>query len=302
MNDFLTRFQPVFDGEAGGAPAAPAPAPAPAPEPAPAPAPSGDEPPSFLDSIADPDARGLVEKKGYKDANDIAVAYRHLVQLHGNAPNVFAMPETDDADGWSNLYNRMGRPDKPENYTYTPPEGVETDTEFLNAMKAKAHEIGITQKQFEALAAANDALGQEAVDKFINEQKESTETQVADLQKAFGGEQAFNTAKLAGKSAVKALGLDDTTLDALDANIGVPAVMKLLAIIGTKVASEADFLEGIDVNGNGLSPQAAKAELDRLKGDADFQTSLLTPTHANHKTNTAKWNDLQRLAFSGGKR
>lgn len=278
-----------------GAPAAPAPAAPPPSQPA--------APPSWLESITDPEARALVEQKKYGSPNDVAVAYRHMVKLHGRAPDVIGLPDKeDDEAGWATVYERLGRPGDANSYQYQPEEGVTPNEEYAAAIKDAAFKAGISQKQFAALAKANDGFVKQAMEKMQAEAKAKDQATLQDIQKAFGGEREYTMAMEAGKRAVRAIGIDNETLDRLDAAVGNVAVQKLFATLGQKLAKEADFIEGVDAAGNGPSPGAALAELERMKGDVEFQKSLLSPMHPNHKSNLAKWQEQQRIAFSGGKR
>ena len=233
----------------------------------------------------------------------MAVAYRNMVKLHGRAPDVLGLPDKDDdEEGWNNVYARLGRPGDPDGYQYQPDEGLEPNADFLKAIREAAHKAGVSQKQFVAIAKANDAFVKQFAEQYAAQEQEANQQELVEVQKAFGGEREYSMAMAAGQRAVRALGVDNTMLDKLDAAIGNLAVQKLFATLGQKIAKEADFVEGVDQQGFGMSPQAALAEINRLKGDADFQTSLLSPMNAMHKTNLAKWQDLQRVAFSGGKR
>lgn len=283
------------------APAAPAPQPEPTQVSAPAAAPAQAQA-DWLTAITDPDARGLIETKKYASFNDVAVAYRNMVKLHGRAPDVLAIPEEGDADGWNAVYQRFGRPDAPDNYGYTPPEGMEPNAEYLGEIRKAAFEAGITQKQFEVLAKANDGFVAKALSAKQAEATAQNLRSIEQMKQDFGGEKLWNEALASGERAMKALGLDNDTLDALDGAIGNHRVMKLLATIGRKVGTEDNFIEGVSVDGNGMSPNAAKVEIERLKGDKDFADSLLNPRHANHRANVEKWQNLQRVAYSGGAR
>lgn len=270
------------------------------------PPPQGTTPPpqtSWLDSITDPEARALVEQKKYGSVGDVATAYRNMVKLHGRAPDVLALPEKDDdEEGWKNVYDRLGRPGDPTGYEYKPPEGTTANEEFLNNMREAAHKAGISNKQFQALAQANDGFVKQFMEQQTAAAKAADQQQLQEIQKAFGGEREYTAAMAAGQRAVRALGVDADMLDKLDGAVGNLAVQKLFATLGQKLAKEADFIEGVDQHGNGMSPQMAMAELNRYKADKEFQTSLLSPMHSLHKANLAKWQDLQRIAFSGGKR
>jgi hypothetical protein len=277
----------------GGAPAAPPPPPQQA-----APAPAA----SWLDGITDPEARALVEQKKYGSSNDVAVAYRNMIKLHGKAPDVLALPEKDDdVEGWNNVHTRLGRPSEPTGYEYKPAEGIAPNEEYASAIREAAHKAGISQKQFAALASANDGFVKSFMEKQAAEASAQDQTELVEIQKAFGGEREYSAAMAAGQRAVKALGVDNAVLDKLDGAMGNLAVQKLFATIGQKIAKEADFIEGVDQQGFGMSPQMARSELTRLGADKDFQRALLSPMDISHKANLAKWQDLQRKAFGGGK-
>jgi hypothetical protein len=280
------------DTNQGGAPAAPAPPPQ-----------QQAAPPSWLESITDPEARVLVEQKKYGSPNDLATAYRNMVKLHGRAPDVLALPDKDDdEDGWKGVYERLGRPSEPTGYQYQPAEGIAPNEEYAAAIREAAHKAGISQKQFAALASANDGFVKSFMEKQAAEASAQDQTELVEIQKAFGGEREYSAAMAAGQRAVKALGVDNAALDKLDGAMGNLAVQKLFATIGQKIAKEADFIEGVDQQGFGMSPQMARSELTRLGSDKDFQKSLLSPMDMSHKANLAKWQDLQRVAFAGGKR
>lgn len=283
----------MTDETQGGAPAAPPPPPQQQAAPQ----------ASWLEGITDPEARALVEQKKYGSPNDVAVAYRHMVKLHGRAPDVIGLPEKDDdEEGWKGVYERLGRPSEPTGYEYKPTEGVAPNEEYAAAIRGAAHKAGISQKQFAILAQANDGFAKSFMEKQSAETAAKDQIELVEIQKAFGGEREYAAATAAGQRAVRALGVDNAMLDKLDGALGNLAVQKLFATIGQKVAKEADFIEGVDQQGFGMSPQMALAELNRFKGDKDFQTSLLSPMNSMHKTNVAKWQELQRIAFSGGKR
>ena len=67
------------------------------------------------------------------------------------------------------FYRAAGRPDKPDDYEFTPPEGVGVEQAYLDEIKKTFHELGLTKKQFsgsmgklaEILKRSNDAWGQQ---------------------------------------------------------------------------------------------------------------------------------------------
>jgi hypothetical protein len=61
------------------------------------------------------------------------------------------MPQTDE--DWGTVYGRLGRPDEATGYQVAAPEGVEINAEKQQAFFDKAHQLGLSAKQVEGLAA-----------------------------------------------------------------------------------------------------------------------------------------------------
>ncbi|MDR8577633.1 hypothetical protein XC71_08670, partial [Klebsiella pneumoniae] len=65
------------------------------------------------------------------------------------APAAFIekLPDDGDEKGWQDLYAKLGRPEKIEDYGIKPPEG--SDGTFLNTALGWMHESGLNKKQAE---------------------------------------------------------------------------------------------------------------------------------------------------------
>jgi hypothetical protein len=103
-----------------------------------------------LDSAPDT-IRDLVSKKGWKGVGDLASAYTELEKFKGVSPDkLFTVPEAGDVDGWSKVYNKLGRPETPDKYTtkFKAPEGIEIQQELLDNFKKYAHEKGMSDALF----------------------------------------------------------------------------------------------------------------------------------------------------------
>jgi hypothetical protein len=66
-------------------------------------------------------------------------------------PGVMRMPGEEDADGWNNIYQQLGRPSAPEGYKFDEVEGFTGDPESEGAFRQLAHEHGLTAKQANAV-------------------------------------------------------------------------------------------------------------------------------------------------------
>jgi len=77
-------------------------------------------------------------------------------KLVDKVPGVIKLPQEGDEgydDMLTNVYQQLGRPGEASGYTITePPEGVSMEAEGFQAFGELAHSLGLTQKQFDALA------------------------------------------------------------------------------------------------------------------------------------------------------
>ena len=103
-----------------------------------------------LDSAPEP-IKDLVSKKGWKGVGDLASAYTELERFKGASPDkLFTIPAEDDADGWSKVWNKLGRPETPDGYTtkFKAPEGLEISEDLLNQFKQYAYQKGMSDAMF----------------------------------------------------------------------------------------------------------------------------------------------------------
>lgn len=84
-----------------------------------------------------------------------------------------ALPGTDDKEGWSALYSKLGRPDSADGYELPLPEG--DDGAFAKTTAGWMHEAGLSKQQAQALAgkwnehqAAQASAAEEARSKQID--------------------------------------------------------------------------------------------------------------------------------------
>jgi hypothetical protein len=248
---------------ASGAPTTSSAPPAPAAAPA-----SSDWTTGFND-----DLKGYVQNKGFKDPSVLADSYRNLEKLIG-APQdkILKLPaDMKDQAAMAEIFNKLGRPGKPEDYKLNLPEG--SGEEFGKWARGTFHELGLTASQAEALStkwnelqAAQAQSQTGATEATFNQQREA-------LKKEWGAAYEQN-AKIVDKAA-QALGVDAQTLDALKASMGVDKAMKFLHSIGTKVVEDA-FVSGKDGNQFGaMTPEAARSRIAQLQSDPDFSSRYL---------------------------
>ena len=115
-------------------------------------------------------------------------------QGQNSAPFLEKMPDEGDEKGWQELYSKLGRPEKIEDYGIKPQEG--SDGTFLNTALGWMHESGLNKKQAETfIKNFNEyASGQQKIaqENLATQNAANRETVI----KSWGNEAQANTAIL----------------------------------------------------------------------------------------------------------
>jgi len=90
--------------------------------------------------------KNLLETKKWNNVEQIATGYNELEKFTGIGKHL-VIPEAEDAEGWNNVYNSLGRPETPDKYIIEDDEVVPLDAELTDKWKQYAHKMGYTQKQ-----------------------------------------------------------------------------------------------------------------------------------------------------------
>ena len=103
---------------------------------------------NFQDLIPD-EYRSEKSLENFQDMGDFVKSYLSAQKIVGAdkipVPNKFA---TDD--DWKAVFNKLGAPEKPEDYKYSFKEG-EVDQELLSTFNQQAHKLGLLPQQAESL-------------------------------------------------------------------------------------------------------------------------------------------------------
>lgn len=223
------------------------------------------------------DDKGYVQNKGFKDTGALLGSYRNLEKLVGTPQErVLKLPEKEDAPEWNDIYGKLGRPEKPENYKIPVPAG--DDGAFSKEAAKWFHEAGISQKQAEKIAskwnehaATLGAKGaQDAEAKSLQAKADA-----ADIKKEWGAayEQNLNIVD----AAAAKFGMDEKQITALKDSMGLKGALQFLYNIGSKLG-EGEFITGNGGPGGfggALSPVAAEQKIKTLMADPEFSKRYL---------------------------
>ncbi len=234
---------------------------------------------------ADADTVGYVQNKAWQSPADVLTGYRNIEKLMGadRAGRTVVLPTTDDAAEWAPVFDRLGRPSDASGYKLPVPEG--SDAAFATAAAGKMHELGLTAKQGQELAAwwNEQAGGMTAAQQQAEQQ--ALEAEHAGLAKDWGNERQART-ELARRAA-KTLGITEEAMNALEKVSGFSGTMKALAKVGDMLREHG--AEGLDEVGSfGMTPEGAKSRRSQLMADKDWGKRAMNP-------NSAEWAELRKL-------
>lgn len=245
--------------------------------------------PEWIKGISKPELKGLAESRKWESPEMLLESFHNLEKLRGiPADKILAVPDTTDEAALGIVYNRLGRPDKPELY------GLPKDAEGADTNKWMAetmHKLGLSSQQAKALFDANkartDGLQQKATDKIKGE----VANQLAALKTEWGA--AYEANEQLAASTLARFGLDGKAVAPLKDAIGGANIMKFLVAVG-KGMGEGAFIEGGGVRNPNAPMTPAEAKLtikDRMK-DKGFTDRLVSKDAAA----VAEWERLNKWA------
>lgn len=217
-----------------------------------------------------PEFKGYVENKGFKDPSMIVDSYINLEKFVTGAPKErrLILPEKSDDPQWNEIYTKLGRPEKPDGYKIeVPKEGG--DENFAKWARETFHKSNLTAKQAEALAANWNTYATELQKQQVTSQQAKVQAENETLQKEWGA--AFEQNTNVARDAVRKFGMDEATIDRLESALGYAGVMKFFHTLGSKIGEDA-FISGDSKPsfGGALTPHAAQSRIAHLKADEGF--------------------------------
>ena len=250
----------------------------------------------WIDGVTSPDTRSWAESKGLQNGtiDNVLGSYHNLEKLMGadKAGRTVTMLGDDATPEQRNeFYGKLGRPDNVDGYTFKLAEGA--DTARLDAMRNKAHDLGITDSQFSGLAEADidylSTINQTNTDEAAISKAEAE----LQLKKEWG---AAYELKVAGiEVAAQKLGFNDDQLSGLHKAMGPVEAMKFVDSLNTKMGDHK-FESGDLVNSNHKTPAQAETEMQELSMNREFMDAWLDRGHPGHKAAVEKKSTLARLA------
>jgi hypothetical protein len=261
--------------------------------------PAGTPPPAPWHGVTDPVEAAFIDNKGWKSPADVIKSYKGVEKLVGRDPeSLLSLPKPGDTAGWEALYSRLGRPESPDKYDLKiGAEGLTVDEGFQKQVAGMLHKAGVSTEQAKVIAGEYNTFLKAQNEQAAKDYELNVTTDKQALLKEWGG--GFERKMNAAQAGVAALGFDNTIVNAIEGAIGYGATMRLFAGLGEKLTGDHRFVgpDGAPKFSGAMTAPEAAAEIEKLKGDKDFQSTLHDKQHPNYKTNLKKWQDLFAVAY-----
>jgi hypothetical protein len=283
---------------------APSGTPAPAPSGTPAPAPSGTPAPAAafdwktggFDDLDMP----LITERQWKGPKDVLTSYKNLEKLTGVPPEqMVKLPKDNDPAAWNEVYTKLGRPAKAEEYKIPLPEGDKG--EFAKTAATWFHEAGLSQN---AVTKVSEKWNAFIADTVKAQAAAAAATLASDnvALKAKWGDQFDKNCTIVDKAAT-VFGMGADTLKALKTAMGPKAAMEFLHNLGTRIAVEdTNFVTGDrtpDSAFAGMTPEMAAAKINQLKSDKSFVQQWNSRDPKQRMDARAQIATLNKIAYPG---
>lgn len=247
------------------------------------------------------DIRTEAAFRDIKDLDGLARGYFNAQKLIGARPeDIVRLPANpDDKAAWDAVHTRLGRPEKPDGYAFTPPklpEGLKLDEQLQGAFSTKAHELGLSTKQAAGLYDWWNSTQSQSFTGAETARAAAEETAINGLKTEWGA--AYEQNVDLAKRALAHFGGDKLATELVATRQGNnPEVIKVFAKLGATLSEDGLLGKG-GSGGEGVpSPAEAKQQINALRADPDFGKAYFDRGHAGHADALAKMARLHEYAY-----
>lgn len=222
----------------------------------------------------DPELKGWVDNKNFKDPVSALKSYKHAETLLGVPAELrLTLPKDQAAPGAMDpIFNRLGRPETPDKYSFknldAGPDGKPLDHELDAWARKTLHPLGLTQAQAGGAYEAIKALMVEAVETETKEAELAVQAGIDGLKKEWGSE--FDARAKVATEAIDKLGLTPETVAKLRDLVGHADIAKLFHAIGTKITDPKFVTGDTPTPAPAMTVEGAMAKRAALMEDREF--------------------------------
>lgn len=184
-------------------------------------------PQSFAESFSGDDSK-YVGDKGWKTPSDMLKSYRELETFSSNR---VSLPKDGDEESWRNLYNKIGMPEKEEDYNV---EGI--DEQYKKDLQALLFKNHVLPKDANNLVKDYEVFAKSQIEAQQKLAQENSKKEYDEVVSEWGDKADKN--KELVKRGAKLLGLDDDVLTTLELAIGTKNFMHSMQKLGESISED----------------------------------------------------------------
>jgi hypothetical protein len=248
--------------------------------------------------------RGEATFKDIKSLDALADSYHNAQKMIGiPRDQLLRIPQSDKAEDWAPVYDKLGRPAKADDYKLKVPEGFPpAEKAYAESVMAAAHGAGLSQKQFETMTGwLYERAGQSMAQQRAN-QEATAAAGINSLKTDWG--QAYDTKVEQSRGAMlyysEKAGITAEVKKAMD-ETGAgnhPAIVKLFNYMAGTL-HEDGVLTGKAFGDQAMqSPVEAQQQINALMADKNFMKNYMNPNRRDPAKieAMAKMEALRKLA------
>lgn len=258
---------------------------------------------SWADALGE-EQRALVQAKGWKSPADALESYRSLEKTLGQDKVALPPLQEDgsrDFTDWEG-FAKLGRPETPEDYRFTLPEGTQlsdADRALQEALRPHLHKAGLTQQQLDLLTPAFSAANQSILAAFADEVEQQNAAAAAELRHVWGS--GYDAKMAQAQQVVAHFGGAELAAELNDSVLGShPKLALALQRIGAAIGETGPLPAG-QAAPSGLTPASAQMEIDRIMAAAarDPKHPYMDRLHPEHQAMQQRMSQLFQVAARG---
>lgn len=250
--------------------------------------------PEWAPELKDPDLSNWIAKRGERWAGieDMVRSHKDLESLRGvPETQLIKLAPTEDKEAWhgpGGIYSKLGRPDNPSQYNLPKIEETGDVFDITSPFREAAFEEGLSGGAVERIGAKVFGKMFEFQEAYNTETQRSMSEGMETLRREWG--QEFDSNHSIAKKGAEALGFDTNseeglnTLGVIEREIGTRAFMHHMLQIGQRLGEhQAGEHGGGQAGPTFMTPDAAQAEITRLKADTEFVKAYLNGSEEHTK-------------------
>ena len=225
--------------------------------------------------------------QNFSNMDDFVKSYLHSQRLVG-ADKIPVPNKLATEDDWNTVYERLGRPENPEGYSYDLPQESKIDDATLKAFSAEAHKLGLLPQQAQGIMNYYNNLAEQS-EKSLEYRDETARAEAEiELRKEYGPAYDLKISQ-ARNLATNTLGADflrNTILQDGSSLGNHPQIVRAFAELSSKL-SEDSMVQG-EVT-SAMTVKEIDGEIDNLTQPG---SAYWDKNHINHKKAV---DEVQRL-------